>query len=110
MDHTQQSITLMTDLSYGYRECCHYQQKCGNLPKAIRYAKEELEIERYCMCEESSFVGSVGAQHWLRRLEHEGASETGGNSITIGTAAESIELVQDPESDEECSSLESNDC
>lgn len=88
-EHVHLHPTL-TNPSCSYRECSYFNQKCGNLSEAIRYAKEELEIELYCMGTDPAapMSGLGSAKCWLEQLETDLAGQAV-RSEAIGNAKSS---------------------
>lgn len=61
---------ILTDSGYRYRECGKYSLECGDIEKAVRYAKKERHVELYCVGTETSHLKEdmKGAEYWLAHL------------------------------------------
>jgi hypothetical protein len=62
-----------TDGHHSYRELATFSLACGESSKAVKYAKMELEIERYCVGAETAHLEKdmKGAEFWLPHVESE---------------------------------------
>ena len=57
-------------LASSYRQCSKFSLELGMVAKAKAYALKELEVERYCMGTETSFVSDPGnAESWMKHVE-----------------------------------------
>ncbi|KAK3937293.1 hypothetical protein QBC46DRAFT_267878 [Diplogelasinospora grovesii] len=56
------------ELCKTYRECSKYSLELGSIPKALDYARKELDIERYCIGTETAHLPKdmEGAEYWIR--------------------------------------------
>jgi hypothetical protein len=62
-----------TDGHHSYRELATFSLACGESSKAVKYAKMELEVERYCVGAETAHLekNTKGAEFWLPHVESE---------------------------------------
>lgn len=58
-----------------YRELATFSLACGESSKAVKYAKMELEVERYCVGAETAHLEKdmKGAEFWLPHVTSEHA-------------------------------------
>jgi hypothetical protein len=64
-----------TDGHHSYRELATFSLACGESSKAVKYAKMELEVERYCVGAETAHLEKDmnGAEFWLPHVTSEHA-------------------------------------
>jgi hypothetical protein len=67
--------------SISYRLCSVFSLACDDFRGAIRYAKDSLKIERYCIGTETAHLrverDFQGAEHWLQHVKDEHATVHG---------------------------------